>query len=74
MNRTKKATVMKHYPDRCTISRLKMEEYLAKPATPPWIDYMQECFNPFTKETVIRTVRRDYAPWFLQAIESALIR
>jgi hypothetical protein len=63
---------MKHYPDTCTISRLKMEQYLSKPIGDPWVDYLQECWNPTTKQTVIRSVRRDYAPWFLDAIKAAV--
>jgi hypothetical protein len=61
----------KHYPDTFTISRLKMEEHLSKPIGDPWVDYLQECYNPMTKQTVIRLVRRDYAPWFLDATQPA---
>jgi hypothetical protein len=61
----------KSYPDTCTVSRFRMEEYLAKPIGDPWVDYLQECYNPTTKQTVVRSVQRDYAPWFLDAVKAA---
>jgi hypothetical protein len=67
---TKGTTMTKHYPDTAYVSAMKLAEHLSKPP-PPWVDYMQECWNPRTGRTVVRTVKREYAPWFLDAMQGA---
>jgi hypothetical protein len=67
----KSMTKQSRFPDSFTVSMMEVEEHLSKPSTPPWVDYFQECWNPTTKQTVIRSVRRDYAPWFVDAIQAA---
>ena len=63
----RKQPMKKQYPDSFTMSRFKMEEYLSRPIGDPWVDYMQECYNPTTKQRTVRLVKREYAPWFIDA-------